>query len=275
MGLMPLSKQEGYAFPEGEPDVRGWEVRTLADERRVGRVEDVLIDDSGALLYLDVEAAAGGRHALVPVARARVDEAANVVWIPGMTREEFEEVPAYAPDAGEVTPEYGDRVWAAYGGVRVGGGAAVRRGPAEGGAEESGRLASLGELDGFDVADEEPDPRGWDVIAADGRTVGKVHELVVDTVAMKVRYLDCDVDEEALGLDKEDRHILVPIGYARLDEPNEKVVVDAISAADVRDLPVFERLPVTPREEDELRGRFLEGVRSRRRGGEDVSERSG
>ena len=34
------------------------------------------------------------------------------------------------------------------------------------------RLARLDDLDGYKVADGEPDPRGWDVRAADGRTVG-------------------------------------------------------------------------------------------------------
>ena len=80
--------------------------------------------------------------------------------------------------------------------------------------------------------------------------------MIVDTTALKVRYLDCTVDEEALGLDREGRHILVPVGYVGLDEANEKVVLDAVSSTDVRNLPAYGGLPLTRAYEDGLRARF-------------------
>ncbi len=258
MTFTPVSEREDYTFPAGTFDVRGWEVRTMADEEKVGEVHDVLIDEARALRYLDVDVGIFGKHVLLPVGRARVDVKETVVWVPGMTEDQFREIPEYPHDVRAVTRAYEGRLAAAYGMERQAPGV-----PPAGGveAEEVGRLASLRELEDFDVADEDPDPRGWEVIAADGRAIGSVHDLVVDTEAMKVRYLDCDVDEEALGLEKEDRHILVPIGYARLDEPNEKVIVDAITSADVRNLPAFDGLPVTRTYEERLHGRFSEGFR--------------
>lgn len=263
MGLTPLSEHGESTLPAGTLDVRGWPVRTLADEDEVGRVDDLLINQAGAVRYLDVMLGRFRKHVLLPWSHARVDRSEHVVWVPGMTREQFEDIPEYRHDVGGVTPDYEARLGAVYGGAwssvarqEFGGGA---RAEAVGG-EEDGRLASLGELEDFDVVDEDPDPRGWEVIAADGRVIGSVHELIVDTTALKVRYLDCGVDEEALGLDREGRHILVPVGYARLDEANENVIVDAISSADVRNLPAYGGLPVTRAYEEGLRTRFTGSI---------------
>jgi len=100
-------------------------------------------------------------------------------------------------------------------------------------------LVDLDELEDFKVADEDPDPRGWDIVARDGLRIGEVDKLIVDTGAMKVRYLDCDLDEEALGLEPRDRHVLIPVGHARIDEDMRRVTVDAIASTDVPNLPPF------------------------------------
>jgi photosynthetic reaction center H subunit len=100
-------------------------------------------------------------------------------------------------------------------------------------------LASLDSLDDFKVADGEPDPRGWEIIARDGRKIGEVDELIVDISAMKVRYLDCELDEDELHLEERDRHILIPVGHARLNSDDKLVMVDAISSDEVSRLPRF------------------------------------
>ncbi|HEU0013127.1 MAG TPA: PRC-barrel domain-containing protein, partial [Longimicrobium sp.] len=82
--------------------------------------------------------------------------------------------------------------------------------------EDMDRVVPLGQLDDFRVAEGDPDVRGWEVRASDGRKIGEVDELLVDTGAMKVRYLDVDVDDAVLG-DRQDHHVLIPIGYARLE----------------------------------------------------------
>jgi sporulation protein YlmC with PRC-barrel domain len=97
---------------------------------------------------------------------------------------------------------------------------------------ESG-LRSLDELGDLEVADGDPDVRGWDVRSSDGRRIGEVKELIVDANAMKVRYLDVELDRDELEPDRQrasgsdqDRRILVPIGQARLDEYDDEVRLD-------------------------------------------------
>ena len=49
------------------------------------------------------------------------------------------------------------------------------------------QIAPLKELKDYKVAKEDPDVRGWILIGRDGRVIGKVHDLLVDTGAMRVR----------------------------------------------------------------------------------------
>jgi uncharacterized protein (TIGR02271 family) len=101
--------------------------------------------------------------------------------------------------------------------------------------EHPERIAPLSELDDYEVADNDPDVRGWDVISADGRKVGEVEDLVVDTGAMKVRYLDVEVDKEYRADDN--RRILIPVGHARLHEKEDHVHINQLSSQDLRTYP--------------------------------------
>ncbi|HET7460641.1 MAG TPA: PRC-barrel domain-containing protein [Longimicrobium sp.] len=110
-------------------------------------------------------------------------------------------------------------------------------------SDDLDRVVPMDDLDDFRVAGDAPDPRGWEVVAADGRRIGEVDELLVDTGAMKVRYLDVDVDDEVSA--EPDRHVLVPIGYARLDRDHDRVIVDQLSSADLRAIPAYRHGPIT------------------------------
>jgi len=110
--------------------------------------------------------------------------------------------------------------------------------------KEMDRIVPLNELSDFKVASDDPDVRGWDVISADGKRVGEVENLLVDTGALKVRYLDVDVDGDLLTTDR-DRHVLVPIGYARLDRDDNRVIVDKLQSTDVAQLPAYGSEPLT------------------------------
>ena len=98
------------------------------------------------------------------------------------------------------------------------------------------RVVPLNRLDGYAVADDDPDVRGWEVISADGIRIGAVDQLLVDTDAMKVRYLDVDLDERMVA---GDRHALIPIGYARLEERRSRVFVDNLVSTQVTTLPAY------------------------------------
>lgn len=105
------------------------------------------------------------------------------------------------------------------------------------------RVIPLDEMDDFEVAEGDPDVRGWHVYARDGVRVGEVDELLVDTEALKVRYLDVELTpaEDA----REDRHVLIPVGYARLHEVDDHILVDALDSGDVGSLPPYPQEPLT------------------------------
>ena len=86
----------------------------------------------------------------------------------------------------------------------------------------------------WQVADGEPDVRGWPVFASTGRELGVVDELLVDAEAREVVMLDID-------LKRDDRHTLAPVRAAWIDRPAKRVVVDA------RELGADETLPALPR----------------------------
>jgi len=52
-----------------------------------------------------------------------------------------------------------------------------------------GNLKPLSEMPDYKVEPGDPDPRGWTVVSTDGRSIGRVEDLVIDTSAMKVRHL--------------------------------------------------------------------------------------
>lgn len=116
-----------------------------------------------------------------------------------------------------------------------------------------GRLAPLDDLPDFKVAEGEPDVRGWDVASADDRKIGEVHDLIVDVAAMKVRYLDIDVDNDVLGTE-DDRHILVPVGCATLNADDNEIDLTNVNAADLAHIPGFQHEPITRDFESSLRG---------------------
>jgi sporulation protein YlmC with PRC-barrel domain len=103
-----------------------------------------------------------------------------------------------------------------------------------------GMLAHLSGLQGFMIADPDPDIRGWKVVLPDGRRVGKVDDVLVDTSDLKVRYLEVKVDHDAIRTD-EDTWVLVPVGAARLDEKDDVVVIDRLPKAGLGGAPRKER----------------------------------
>ena len=141
-----------------------------------------------------------------------------------------------------------------------------------------GALRHLDQLDDFEIAEGEPDIRGWKVKGADGRALGDVVDLLVDTGAMKVRYieveLDKDVAEEARrpgdDLDPRSeplRHVLIPIGAARLDDVNDEVILGS-RAAEIAGLPAYRRGELSRDHESEVLRCHGAGAGSGRSGGE-------
>jgi photosynthetic reaction center H subunit len=243
MALRPISRMDEYTFPPDAWDVRGWSVRTETDDERVGRVDDMLLDHNGMLRYLDVDVGYLKRHVLVPLNHAHADRQSETVRIEGLRKEEMEELPEYALDPETLDADYERRLNAYYASRPRSGSGRIDEGEDLDGELELRRMDTL--EDDYEVAGE--DPRGWDVVTADGREAGEVAELLMDPGAMKARFLDVVVDEKELELEPVDRHILLPADRVRLDRNNKKVVVSGLLARDVRDYPQYEGMPVRRR----------------------------
>ena len=130
------------------------------------------------------------------------------------------------------------------------------------------RLVHLDDVkDQFKVAEGNPDIRGWDVKTTDGRKVGEVDGLIIDTGKRKVRYLESKIDKDVLGTD-DDQWMLLPIGRARLDDDKDEVLLST-SASDLRNMPISKHSHgrghgrFTQEEERSLRNRF--GAKSENR----------
>ncbi|HEX6913020.1 MAG TPA: DUF2382 domain-containing protein [Longimicrobium sp.] len=112
--------------------------------------------------------------------------------------------------------------------------------------EPMDRVVPMNQLSGYRVADGEPDIRGWDVMASDGRRLGRVDDLLVDTQANKVRYVDVEGGPQG--------HVTIPIGYARLERDRHRVLVDRLNDDQFRALPAYDHTPIT-RDYEERVGR--------------------
>jgi photosynthetic reaction center H subunit len=245
MPLRSINLLESYEFRPGSFDIRGWHTRTMADEEDVGRVHDILIDEDDQPRYLDVDLGMFRKHVLLPVGHAVIDEQDDVVWVTGMSKDQFGEIPEYRHEHDEVAREYEERVHRSYGSALAG--RAYYHRPEYGGADRgepndspaAQRMAPLRQLDEFDVAEGDADPRGWAVVAADGRRIGEVDDLVVDTAALRARYLDVELDRGRAG-DTGGRRALVPVGYARLDDSGRRVLLDAVTSGEASTLPTYD-----------------------------------
>jgi hypothetical protein len=77
--LSPISSLDGWSVAKGEPDIRGWEVKTVSG-RSLGAVRDMLIDrKAGEVVMIDVDLAGTDRHVPVSIRSVHLDRTARVV----------------------------------------------------------------------------------------------------------------------------------------------------------------------------------------------------
>jgi sporulation protein YlmC with PRC-barrel domain len=104
----------------------------------------------------------------------------------------------------------------------------------------SNKVKRLQELkgSGYEVAKGQPDIRGWEVRDVNGHLMGKVHDLIFDIRAQKVRYMIVNVsDSKELQLEK--RTVLVPIGLAELQQEYDDVILPKVTPFQLRALPKY------------------------------------
>lgn len=115
--------------------------------------------------------------------------------------------------------------------------------------------------DDYKIASDDPDVRGWDVMDSSGRKIGEVDELIVDTNAMKVRYLEVDVDSDLHNVD-DDHHILVPIGSATLDQSGKNVMLSTLNSSSLASYPAYRGETISRDYEHSLLSAFSPGYQS-------------
>ena len=120
VNLVPLRELDGFKVADGEPDIRGWNVRTLAG-REIGEVQDLLVDKNlGEVVMLDINLANSDRHTLAPIRAVQIDRVRRSIIVdsgdigtaeaelPSMRRGELSDADAAAFGAG-YERAYGDR----------------------------------------------------------------------------------------------------------------------------------------------------------------------
>ena len=115
------------------------------------------------------------------------------------------------------------------------------------------RLRMLSRLRDYEVADGDPDIRGWKLFDATGESVGTIHDLIIDMEQKEARYLDVQL-EAAATTGGQERHVLVPIGLARLSDDVEAVTLTTLDRTHLAALPSFDHSVITRDKECELQG---------------------
>lgn len=108
-------------------------------------------------------------------------------------------------------------------------------------------LYRLDELSDYKIASNYSDVRGWKIVDADNRTIGKIDNLWVNKEMMRVVYLDVNVDKsliedskieihDAIANDngrefvyrEGDSHIIIPIGSVNINKDTKTVMAHNI-----------------------------------------------
>lgn len=118
-------------------------------------------------------------------------------------------------------------------------------------AEGHPRIVPLRVATGFSLEPTDPDPRGYDLVGADGKVPGTVTEVWIDRAEPQVYYYEAKVGG---------RTVLVPARLAVINETARTVIVESITAAQFADVPpVKSQSQITLLEEDKISGYFAGG----------------
>lgn len=217
--------------------------------RPAGVLRGALADaESGLIRYLDLELEGDRRHVLVPLGHARLERdriGRPRIHLLAATRRDLRSVPEYSPGEPTVGEAQGRRAARAHGRLFRGeryyahpaydhrglyaGEHPILRGPAA--PRPLSPLVPLSALPDFEIARGEPDIRRWPLHAG-RRRAGTIDDLVVDPAAGKVRYA-------IVGIEKEGRQVLLPVGYLRIRPGTRIVEAPALTEDDLRALPSF------------------------------------
>jgi len=123
-------------------------------------------------------------------------------------------------------------------------------------------LVSLDDGD-WEVAEGEPDLRGWNVFTADHHKIGAVDDLLADPDERKVRFLAIDLDDDIVDVENDADHVVrVAVSRARIDDDEHEVILDVpfASLEDI-EMPATESSPEATHEDQVRVTRAAEELR--------------
>ncbi|MBL6079123.1 photosynthetic reaction center subunit H [Belnapia sp. T18] len=121
--------------------------------------------------------------------------------------------------------------------------------------EQLPKIVPLRAATGYYLAAQDPDPRGYQVVTADGRIAGTVMDCWVDRSETVVRYLEADAEGSSGA-----RRVVFPMALARVDAKRRIVKVVSVLANQFVEAPMLKDADtITLREEDRISGYFAGG----------------
>ena len=111
------------------------------------------------------------------------------------------------------------------------------------------QLYRLENLDDWKVHHDDTDIRKYTAKTSDGKTIGEVENLLVDTEAKKVRYVEVELEKDLPMIQKEaigsyterdgDRIVIVPVGLVQINKDQKSIDVTGLTRDHFRTYPRY------------------------------------
>ena len=108
----------------------------------------------------------------------------------------------------------------------------------------------------YEIADGEPDIKGWDIKDKSGAKLAEVKELLFNPETQKVRYIIAGLEPRVFGV--EHKKVLIPVGFAELHEKEDEVFLPGITLTKLAAAPDYIKGEVTQETEVLVRDTFRE-----------------
>lgn len=120
--------------------------------------------------------------------------------------------------------------------------------------ESKHHLEELSHKRYYDVADDDSDVRHWIIVDDSAKKIGEVKDLLFDPEAKKARYLITNLKD---GMLEDDRRVLIPVGRARLNKEDQRVVLPTLTTNQIAGLPDYSSTEnLTEEDEQKMRKIF-------------------
>lgn len=105
-------------------------------------------------------------------------------------------------------------------------------------------LHRLAHLPRHGIAPGEHDIRGWIVFTEDGQRVGRVCDLIVDVLSLRMRHIEVELDPRLTHPDAS-RRVVVPIVCARAAAHRKHVNLRGVTSRDIVHAPRYGSSPIS------------------------------